>query len=187
MPFADLCVGLVGNQTGAAIQWKCRPRGCGDSPATESVSRVQAGQQAEPERGDEGSRSPMPWTYPCSIPPEGQGGVDGNGEAVGLEGAVDDGRRRYPSGAVRSHLPERYDLVPTIGLQRVAMTMAEGAAKYGEHNWQKGFPVPDILNHALAHVFKYLSGDRAEDHLGHAAANLLMAIHTEESNGKDRG
>jgi hypothetical protein len=65
--------------------------------------------------------------------------------------------------------------------------MSEGAAKYGEHNWQKGFPVADILNHALAHVFKYLSGDRAEDHLGHAAANLLMAIHTEESNGKDRG
>jgi hypothetical protein len=66
------------------------------------------------------------------------------------------------------------------------MTMSEGAAKYGEHNWQKGFPVNDILNHALAHVFKYLSGDRAEDHLGHAAANLLMAIHTEESNGQDR-
>jgi len=98
----------------------------------------------------------------------------------------DDGLYRYPTGAVRSHLSERYDLVPTIGLQRVAMTMSEGAAKYGEHNWQKGFPVNDILNHALAHVFKYLSGDRAEDHLGHAAANLLMAIHTEESNGQDR-
>lgn len=64
------------------------------------------------------------------------------------------------------------------------MTMAEGAAKYGEHNWQKGFPVTDILNHAIAHIYKHLSGDRTEDHLGHAAANLLMAIDTEERDGK---
>jgi hypothetical protein len=65
--------------------------------------------------------------------------------------------------------------------------MAEGAAKYGEHNWQKGMPLGDTLNHAIAHVYKYLSGDRTEEHLSHAAANLLMAIHMEESNGKDRG
>ena len=62
------------------------------------------------------------------------------------------------------------------------MTMAEGAAKYGDNNWERGFPINDILNHALAHVFKHLSGDRTEDHLGHAAANLLMAIHTEAMN-----
>jgi hypothetical protein len=60
--------------------------------------------------------------------------------------------------------------------------MAEGAEKYGEYNWQKGFPVNDILNHAIAHVYKHLSGDRTEDHLGHAAAGLLMAIHTEATN-----
>lgn len=186
MPFSDISARLVGNSTGAAIQWSRRPRGCDNPAATEGISRVQASEQAQPKPDHEGGGGAMPWTYPCSIPQEGQGGVDGDSETVGLEGTVGDGRRRYPSGAVRSHLPERYDLVPTIGLQRVAMTMAEGAAKYGEYNWQKGFPVNDILNHALAHVFKYLSGDRAEDHLGHAAANLLMAIHTEESDGQDR-
>lgn len=58
--------------------------------------------------------------------------------------------------------------------------MAEGAEKYGEHNWEKGFPMGSILNHAIAHVYAYLSGDRTEDHLGHAATNLLMACHTEE-------
>jgi len=186
MPFSDLCHGLVGNSTGAAIQWSRRPRGCDDTPATESVPRVQVGEQTQPERSNEDCRGSVPWMYTSNFPPEGPRGLDGDSEAVGLEGTVGDGLCRYPSGAVRSHLSERYDLVPTIGLQRVAMTMSEGAAKYGEHNWQKGFPVNDILNHALAHVFKYLSGDRAEDHLGHAAANLLMAIHTEESNGQDR-
>jgi hypothetical protein len=57
--------------------------------------------------------------------------------------------------------------------------MSEGAQKYGEYNWQKGFPVNDILNHCIAHVYKHLSGDRTEDHLAHAAAGLLMAIDTE--------
>jgi hypothetical protein len=54
--------------------------------------------------------------------------------------------------------------------------MGQGAERYGENNWQKGFPVPDVLNHAMAHIVNYLSGDRSEDHLGHAACNLLMAI-----------
>jgi len=60
--------------------------------------------------------------------------------------------------------------------------MAEGAEKYGDGNWEKGFPVNDILNHALAHIFSFLAGDQSEDHLGHAAANLLMAIDTEAKN-----
>ena len=113
--------------------------------------------------------------------------MDGDGKALRLEGSVRDGLQRYESGAVRSHLTERYDLVPAIGLRAVAQTMAEGAARYGEHNWQKGMPIGDTLNHAIAHLYKYLSGDRTEQHLSHAAANLLMAIHMEESNGQDRG
>jgi len=186
MPFSDLCHGLVGNATGAAIQWSRRPCGFDDPAATEGVPGMQVGEQAQPKPDHEGGGGAMQGADPGGVSQAGQGRVDGDSETVRLEGTVGDGCRRYPSGAVRSHLSERYDLVPTIGLQRVAMTMSEGAAKYGEHNWQKGFPVNDILNHALAHVFKYLSGDRAEDHLGHAAANLLMAIHTEESNGQDR-
>jgi Domain of unknown function (DUF5664) len=187
MPFSDLCHGLVGNQTGAAIQWKRRSRGCGDPPATDGVPRMQAGEQAQPERSNEGGGGAVPWTYPCSIPSQGQGGVDGDSQAVGLESPVGAGLQRYESGAVRSHLPERYDLVPALGIRAVAQTMAEGAVKYGEQNWQKGMPIGDTLNHVLAHVYKYLSGDRTESHLSHAAAGLLMAIHLEESNGKDRG
>jgi len=59
--------------------------------------------------------------------------------------------------------------------------MAEGAEKYGERNWEKGMPVKFLLNHALAHIYEFLAGDRSEDHLGHAAANLLMACHSQES------
>jgi hypothetical protein len=57
--------------------------------------------------------------------------------------------------------------------------MARGAVRYGEDNWQKGIPIKDCLNHAIDHIYKYLSGDRTEDHLAHAACNLLMSCDLE--------
>jgi hypothetical protein len=89
---------------------------------------------------------------------------------------------RFATGAVRSSDAEatRYDLISPIGLEAVARTCAEGAAKYSDFNWEKGMPVGDLLNHALRHVYKYLAGDRSEDHLPHAAWGLLAAIHSEQ-------
>ena len=89
---------------------------------------------------------------------------------------------KFGTGAVRSDTFEefRYDLVSPIGLREVARACAEGAEKYGDWNWEKGMPVHDLLNHALAHVYEFLAGDRSEPHLGHAAWNLLAAIHSHE-------
>lgn len=91
-------------------------------------------------------------------------------------------RREYDTGAVRSADCEqtRYDLISPIGLERLARTYAEGAEKFGAFNWENGMPVNDLLNHAIAHVYKFLGGDRSEDHLAHAAWNLLGAIHSLE-------
>lgn len=88
---------------------------------------------------------------------------------------------KFQTGAVRSADAEatRYDLVSPIGLEAVARTCAEGAAKYGDWNWEKGMPVHDLLNHALRHIYRYLAGDRSEEHLPHAAWGLLAAIHSE--------
>ena len=91
-------------------------------------------------------------------------------------------RREYNTGAVRSADCEqtRYDLISPIGIERLARTYAEGAAKFGAFNWENGMPVGDLLNHALAHIYKFLGGNRDEDHLAHAAWNLLGAIHSLE-------
>jgi hypothetical protein len=88
----------------------------------------------------------------------------------------------YSTGAVRSADAEktRYDLVSPIGLRRVAEACSEGAAKYSDFNWEKGMAIPDVLNHAVRHVYLYLSGDRTEDHLAHAGWNLFAAMHSEE-------
>ena len=94
---------------------------------------------------------------------------------------TDGGTVRFSTGAVRSSDAEatRYDLISPIGLEAVARTCAEGAAKYSDYNWEAGMPVGDLLNHALRHIYKYLGGDRSEDHLPHAAWGLLAAIHSE--------
>ena len=91
------------------------------------------------------------------------------------------GTVKFSTGAVRSSDAEatRYDLISPIGLEAVARTCAEGAAKYSDFNWEAGMPVGDLLNHALRHIYKYLGGDRSEDHLPHAAWGLLAAIHSE--------
>lgn len=89
---------------------------------------------------------------------------------------------KHPTGAVRSSEREsvRYDLITPVGLRRLARTCDEGAKKYSDYNWEKGFPVGDLLNHAVAHLYAYLEGDRSEDHLAHAAWNCLAACHSEE-------
>jgi len=92
------------------------------------------------------------------------------------------GLMRFATGAVRSTDAEgeRWDLITPIGLRRLAQTCAEGAAKYGEYNWQKGIPASVMLNHAIRHLYLYLAGDTNEDHLAHAAWNILGVCHFEE-------
>ena len=91
-----------------------------------------------------------------------------------------DAKKHYDTGAVRSSDCEdtRYDLISPIGLEALARTYAEGAKKFGQFNWENGMPVTDLLNHAIAHIYKFLNGNRDEDHLSHAAWNLLGAIHS---------
>lgn len=92
-------------------------------------------------------------------------------------------RQRFDTGAVRSSDANgtRYDLISHIGLRRIAETYADGAAKYGRDNWQKGFPASDVINHCVSHIYQWLGGDTSEDHLAHAAWNLIAAMHFEEA------
>ena len=65
-------------------------------------------------------------------------------------------------------------------MQRLALTMEEGFRKYGLDNWSKGMDLSETANHLLGHVYNWLAGDRSEDHLGHAAANIMFLIHFEQ-------
>lgn len=94
------------------------------------------------------------------------------------------GGTQFETGAVRSadKVGVMYHLITPIGLRRIAETYKEGFDKYGAFNWERGMPIGDILNHAIAHIYDYLEGKPTnEDDLAHAAWNLLAAMHMEET------
>lgn len=92
----------------------------------------------------------------------------------------EESRHKYDTGAERSADCDnvRYDLISPIAMESVARTYAEGAEKFGAYNWENGMPATDMLNHALRHIYKFLGGCRAENHLGHAIWNLMGAEHS---------
>lgn len=94
----------------------------------------------------------------------------------------EDNKQQFSTGAVRSNDANgvRYDLISPIGLRQLAETYAEGAKKYGDHNWKKGLPIGDTLNHLIRHIELWRSGDRSEPHLAHAAWGLFTLMHFEE-------
>lgn len=89
----------------------------------------------------------------------------------------------HETGAMRSTDADsvRFDLIPQRMLLEVATVMATGAAKYGEHNWKKGFKWSSCLNHCARHLYLYLTGDKKEHHLAHMVCNLGFLIEFETS------
>ena len=63
-------------------------------------------------------------------------------------------------------------------LLAIAVHMANGAAKYGERNWEKGIPVASYVDSAVRHYLKHLRGDDDEPHLVAAGWNVLCCLAT---------
>lgn len=78
---------------------------------------------------------------------------------------------------------ERYDAISPVGLRRLAERYRIGEKKYSAYNCEKGFPVHDLLNHAIRHLKMHFAGKEDEpgdDNLGGVAWNICMAMHSEE-------
>lgn len=93
-------------------------------------------------------------------------------------------RREFASGAVRDEgTPDnpkgRMDLLPWAAIMELSKHCQNGAAKYGEHNVDKGIPTHSFLDSGMRHAAKYLEGWTDEPHLLAAAWNLLWAIQME--------
>lgn len=82
-------------------------------------------------------------------------------------------------GASQSDIPYRFDLLDPTAMLRLAGVLDRGARKYGDGNW-RGIRCHQHINHAMTHIYAYLSDDKQDDHLGHAFARLMMAVATEE-------
>lgn len=69
----------------------------------------------------------------------------------------------------------RYNLVSPLAMERVANILENGSINYGPWNWHK-IDSMDHINHAIAHIFKYIQGDESEDHLGNAFCRMMFAV-----------
>ena len=70
----------------------------------------------------------------------------------------------------------RMDLLPWAAIMEVSKHCENGAAKYGEHNVDRGIPTHSLCDSAARHLAKYLDGWTDEPHLLAAAWNILWAI-----------
>ena len=96
-----------------------------------------------------------------------------------------------PKGGKQSHVAARYDLVPPHALETIAKVLSAGAEKYDignddlqNRNWHL-IPSTDHINHALAHIYTYLSGAiTGEDDMANATCRLMMALEMLKREGK---
>ena len=65
-------------------------------------------------------------------------------------------------------------------LLEVSKHFEEGAAKYGEHNWQKGIPESSYIDSAVRHYLKWRRGDDDERHDRAFVWNIMCLIWTHE-------
>lgn len=87
-------------------------------------------------------------------------------------------RENFSTGSVRdtNEGKGRFDLLPFEGIEVLARHFQAGSKKYGDRNWEKGQPMSRLLDSALRHTFKWLGGQRDEDHLAAACWNLICAL-----------
>lgn len=90
-------------------------------------------------------------------------------------------RRTFESGAQRDRGGDkmRPDLISPFFMERLAIVLAKGAAKYSARNWEKGMPQSEILPSLYRHLLQYQMGDESEDHLGALAFNVMALIHND--------
>ena len=90
-------------------------------------------------------------------------------------------RTLFSTGSVRDmHEGKgRLDLLPCSAILELSKHCENGALKYGERNVDKGIPQHSFIDSGLRHLFKYLRGDRDENHLVAALWNIAWAVNQE--------
>lgn len=87
-------------------------------------------------------------------------------------------RTEFSTGAVRDmHSGKgRMDLLPWRAIMAVSKHCENGAAKYGEHNVDRGIPAHSLIDSGMRHAAKFVAGETDEDHLVAAVWNFLWLL-----------
>lgn len=73
----------------------------------------------------------------------------------------------------------RCDLLSAIAMQATAQVLTHGAAKYGDHNWRRGFKWSRLLASTFRHLFAYMCREDVDPesglpHIDHVATNVMF-------------
>lgn len=118
-------------------------------------------------------------------------GIEFPKKALAMKAVVANGKRHWPTGAVRSQRkPDHgaYELLPVFALQQLAIhinpdsnpTSAVANGEYDPRNWELGIPDSSWFDSAMSHLIKWAQGDTSEDHLRAAMWNVTCAVDTRE-------
>lgn len=88
-----------------------------------------------------------------------------------------DGNVAHLQDAVHIFICDEYPSEPDAMLD-LARHFEDGAAKYGERNWERGIPTHCYIDSAVRHYFKHLRGDTDEPHGRAFLWNLLCCAWT---------
>lgn len=87
-------------------------------------------------------------------------------------------RTTSSTGGEKGTKPERYDLLPVEALASVARLYGEGAKKYSEHNWRKGYEWSKSYAALQRHANEFWKGVDLDPETGepHLAAVIFHAL-----------
>lgn len=88
----------------------------------------------------------------------------------------DDGATRHLYSALYCFANKAYGGSYETMLLEVSKHFEDGAAKYGDNNWQKGIPSDCYLDSAIRHYLKYRRGDTDEPHDRAFVWNIMCCI-----------
>jgi hypothetical protein len=85
------------------------------------------------------------------------------------------------TGGQKGQKPERYDLFPFDALDEVARVYGEGAKKYEDHNWLRGYRWSLSVGALCRHIARFMCGEDRDPetrclHLAHAAWHCLTLV-----------
>ncbi|QFG08718.1 hypothetical protein PBI_INGRID_43 [Arthrobacter phage Ingrid] len=87
-------------------------------------------------------------------------------------------RTTSSTGGEKGTKPERYDLIPVEALASVARLYGEGAKKYSEHNWRKGYEWSKSYAALQRHANEFWKGVNLDPETGepHLAAVIFHSL-----------
>lgn len=104
--------------------------------------------------------------------------VTANGEFTSIAKFLETGGENYIHECIAKFSEGVYGNSVCTAILEVSKHFADGAKKYGEHNWEKGIPCHSYVDSAVRHLIKYCRGDSDEPHDRAFVWNLLCLLWT---------